>query len=136
MNLLRSIPLFLALALPGWGALPNDAIKAHQSKAPEVHDLLVSKVTKKAVKHRGDHSWDIVVEATLLKTHRSGGKLAKGDHIKITYRIPNMKKSPAVGDWASVVKKGAKYKAFLRLDNEKKSQFRPAAYSGTFELLK
>lgn len=136
--ILRSLAVILFLALPCGAALPRKAIEEYQAKAPTLVALRVTEVKKVAVVAvvaGQTHSYHLTVSARILKVHRGGEHLRKGDEITISYDLPNWKKSPAAGDFPSEVKKNSKYKAYLKVRDAKKKHCLPAAYSGTFQAL-
>ena len=135
-SILRSLLLFFFLALPCGAALPRKAIEAYQAKSTTLIDLQVIDVKKVGVVAGRLHSYHLTVTARILKVHRGGEHLSKGDEITISYDLPNWKKSPAPGDYPSEVKEDTKYKAYLKVKDAKKKLCLPAAYSGTFQILK
>ena len=64
---------------------------------------------------------------------RSQAGLKKGDVVKIRYSYPNLAKVRVAGSWPSEVRKGKRYKAWLRVVDKERKRFHSTAASGSFE---
>ena len=73
--------------------------------------------------------------AKVLSVTKSAAGLRKGDEIEIHYRTPDPTKRQEPGAPPSLVKKGVRYTAYLKVSEAGEKRFEPAAHSGSFSLL-
>jgi len=128
-----SLFLLFIFALPLGAAIPRETEVRLQIASPEQLTVVITEAQKKAVKRRGSHRWDIVAKAKVVAVKKTKSELKKGDVVEIRYSMPNIEKSPEPGAWPSLITKGTRYKAFLKVKDAAKKHYEPAASSGSFE---
>lgn len=135
MNLVRKslavVCLFVVSANAVLAALPITAILEYQKASPNHVELTATKVV--ITPDPRDNDYQLVeLHATIQKVYRTNDKLKVGDKIVVHWSKPGPN-AEAAGDWAYPPKKGEKVQGFIKKDGK---QFKPAAYSGSFEEVK
>ena len=121
----------LAIAVPAFtsdssAAIPRETELELQAKAPEHLHIEIVKVTKR----RKASMFNVTATARVLKVERAGSPVAVGSEIKLSYSTPAV---PIPSAPPGLVKKGARYSAFLRKIEGSEYYRDAAAGEWTFE---
>ena len=103
--------------------ITDDTMRGLQKRAAEKIEIEVLKTSKLPLPGGAKYK----IQAKVTKVTESASGLKVGDEIDIRYHT-----SMAPGSYPNSVKKGESYKAYLRLEPEKKKHYEDVAGRGTF----